>query len=1063
VTGPEVGRVAAVFGERQGSGYLLDAKEVLTAAHVVGTRHRPEVIVPGGRGRVACTVLWQNAKLDAAVLLADRALVGHDTARWLAPLTCSEIIGMETVGNCKAIGFPHVQRHEANHLDTEQFVGTLKPGSAVMRGHYVFDLDHAPPAARGGGGSPWAGMSGAAMFAHGHFIGLVTQDPQGWQHSRLVAVPALKLIDHPRFPTGYVLMTRSIVTDPVTAFERDYTAFVAKKYGDLTIFGLDLSNRSRAAWPLDSAYLSLEARSGNEWRPDTASLPGQPPVPAQTVRRADEALAGQSRVLLRGVAGSGKTTLVQWLAVSAAKQDHETCMPHLLGKIPFVLPLRTVIRRGELPSPGDFLASTGNPLKGRQPEGWAESVLHAGRGLLLIDGMDEIPERERERTRAWLRDLLLAFPDNLWLVTSRPSAVTEGWLDDEGFTDFTLSPMTRAEVTTFVERWHNAARETAGGDSEELARLDDFQGRLLDALHTKQDLARLATNPLMCGLICALHRDRRAHLPRGRKDLYDAALSMLLARRDEERDMGNPDGIELSEEAQKQLLQRLAYWLIRNGQVELEQELARDLIADALPSIPAAAAQGDAGAILRHLLVRSGLLREPTLDTVDFVHRTFQDYLGARAAVEARDFDLMVRNAHDDQWEDVIRMAVAHARPDERARLLRKLVQRGDKVKSRRTRLHVLAMACLEHATELDPEVRELVEARATELIPPRNDDDAEALAAAGRVVLELLPGPEHLSDEEARAVVATAVTVGTDAAIPVLARFREHRGSVGRLMTAWPAFDTERYAREIIEHLPHEGTIFEVSSREELRALRGMGGRPWTRLDGPFTEEELIDGLSPESLTTLHLWNNPALGDLRFAQGFPHLRQLALAGCDSITDLSPLRDSRVRYLTLHATALTGLRGLTMLSTLGLFQPLEQDLSSTLPRDAELVELHFGLGSLPPTGLRGLAQWEAINTLILYGGPDELAPADWTEMARLPNLRALTIDHEAVGTAEDTALAGVEKLSLINADERLDLDRLPRLFPNVREFVVSWPGKRTVNPESFRGVFPDAELTTRAL
>ena len=51
-------------------------------------------------------------------------------------------------------------------------------------------------------------------------------------------------------------------------------------------------------------------------------------------------------------------------------------------------------------------------------------------------------------------------------------------------------------------------------------------------------------------------------------------------------------------------------------------------------------------------------------------------------------------------------MAVAHARPRERAEILRKLLTRGDTVKSRRDRLHLLAMACLEHATELDPRMR---------------------------------------------------------------------------------------------------------------------------------------------------------------------------------------------------------------------------------------------------------------------------------------------------------------------------------------------------------------------
>ncbi|MER6354842.1 hypothetical protein ABT186_24250 [Streptomyces sp. NPDC001634] len=97
-----------------------------------------------------------------------------------------------------------------------------------------------------------------------------------------------------------------------------------------------------------------------------------------------------------------------------------------------------------------------------------------------------------------------------------------------------------------------------------------------------------------------------------------------------------------------------------------------------LPSLPSAASQGDGGQILGHLLVRSGLLREPVSGTIEFVHRTFEDYLGAKAAVEDGDFGLLVRGAVDEQWADVIRMAVAHARPRERAGLLSDLSESAD-------------------------------------------------------------------------------------------------------------------------------------------------------------------------------------------------------------------------------------------------------------------------------------------------------------------------------------------------------------------------------------------------
>ncbi|MFD4547368.1 hypothetical protein [Streptomyces sp. NPDC058466] len=36
-----------------------------------------------------------------------------------------------------------------------------------------------------------------------------------------------------------------------------------------------------------------------------------------------------------------------------------------------------------------------------------------------------------------------------------------------------------------------------------------YERSLLDAVRTEPDLGRLPTNPLTCGLICALLRDRR--------------------------------------------------------------------------------------------------------------------------------------------------------------------------------------------------------------------------------------------------------------------------------------------------------------------------------------------------------------------------------------------------------------------------------------------------------------------------------------------------------------------------------------------------------------------------
>ncbi|MGA5867799.1 NACHT domain-containing protein [Streptomyces cinereoruber] len=597
------------------------------------------------------------------------------------------------------------------------------------------------------------------------------------------------------------------------AFERRYLAHLAKKHGRLTIYGVDL-HHSPDEWPLDTAYLSLEA-TGGEGAPEAPGRQREQPSV-----RADLALARHDKVLLRGLAGSGKTTLVQWLTISAAATgDRAGGMAYLRGRVPFVLPLRTLTRHGErLPSPDRFLSAAGCPLT--PPEGWTDRVLAAGRGLVLVDGIDEIPEAERGRARDWLRDLLGAYEGNRWLVTSRPTAVRDDWLAPDGFTELTLAPMARAEVATFVRRWHRAAGPDAAV----------YEQPLLDSLRTAEHVAQLATNPLMCGLICALHRDRRGFLPRGRKALYEAALSLLLSRRDRERDMGAPTGLVLDEAPQIQLIQRLAYWLTLNGRTQMDRAHAASIVTEAVPAVPEASAYPP-DQVFTHLLHRSGLLREPTADTVEFVHRTFQDHLAAKALVDHWDIGVLVRHAADDQWEDVIRMAVGHARPRECAEILRELLSAADAEEDRRVRLRLtlLAATALDHATELSPEIREEVLRRTGEVIPPRDPEEARQLAEVGPLVLELLGGPEELTTIEAINSVITASHVPTDAALVYLARFTRHPSLTVRsqLVWSWFRFDPRSYAEEIVAHLDPSDLVYTVRSDEQAEEMVRLGLTP--------------------------------------------------------------------------------------------------------------------------------------------------------------------------------------------------------------------------------------------
>ncbi|GLX36303.1 ATP-binding protein [Streptomyces roseochromogenus] len=842
------------------------------------------------------------------------------------------------------------------------------------------------------------------------------------------------------------------------AFEERYTEYVALTYSRLQLFGITLS-RSRREWPLDVAYISLAV--SNE-----QLFPGEPEPPT-TPQKAEHALAAADRVLLRGPAGSGKSTLLQWLAVNAARRSFGAALGSWNLSVPFVLRLRSFTAAAALPLPEEFLRASGVPLTA--PAGWTEELMRSGRALVLIDGVDEVPQRLRQRTETWLRSLVAAYPKVRYVLTTRPSAVPEDWLSGQGFAPHSLLPMERKDIRAFIGHWHDAARAESVAGTERDA-IDGFQASLLTAVEARRDLGRLATNPLMCSLLCALNQDRRMQLPRARKELYDAALDMLLVRRDTEREICDVEGVYLTRDEQTLLLQRLAYWLIRNGQAETSRSEAVEMVDEWLVAMPQVRAQASAEQVFSHLLIRSGLLREPVPGTVNFVHRTFQDFLGAKEAVESRDFGVLARNAHDDTWDDVIRMAVGHARPDERARILRGLLRRADKVKSARSRLTLLAAASLEGAPELDPTLRDEIQSRTAELLPPRSLSRAEEVAKAGELVLDLLQGPDELDEEEAAATIRAAARVGGPQALAVIGRFRHETRPLAaiQLVESWQHFDTHEYVDAVLAGAPLAGAFVRLDTMEQAAALSRLGQLKSVSLVGDFELSKHVTGR--REIERLQIIRNPRLTSLDPLEALENLSMLGLHTCPEVATIDPVASLPLQEL--HLSQVRGGTPLRPLAALGGLKTLSIDFATDvtrvrdIPGDADLESFQLWRGARH-IDLVGLGRWPGLARLTLAGDKQlsQLAqekvqpPLDFLQLlgqaafdpASVPhyeNLRSLAFSKcTFAGSLRPlTALPNLSQLVLWNCFGRIDLAPLEAM----EGLVVSvHPGTAVEGTERF--------------
>ncbi|TQF04837.1 tetratricopeptide repeat protein [Kitasatospora acidiphila] len=766
-------RIAAVRAAGQGSGVLLSGRVVLTAAHLLAPASpAPGVIeaaVPGGRGWMRCTPLWRSAEADVAVLLAAGDLVRPEIAADFDELRWGRIDDLEPVPLCHAIGYPAAGREDGGVLRSHQLVGTLAPATGLGGNRHVLATQHQPPGPVAGADSPWSGMSGAPVVFNNLLLGLATADvaPGVWHHSQLGLVPLAPLLADP----GFAALLARRLPAPIRVrgiaqrerqdaeFEEEYARSIRREHGRLKIFGLPQSLR----WDLGTAYLSLQALKVTEHQPHVERTPGTGELLLdRTGRRGrvESLLKDRRRVLLRGQAGSGKTTLLQWLAVNAVSGSLVGELAELNYRVPFLLRLRTMFQLRNLqPRPAEFLAMDRSPVAADQPPGWADRLFAAGRAILLVDGLDEIPQENRDEAGEWLADLLELYPNCFTLVTVRPTGVPADWLHRQRFEELMLCPMDEWDRSRFVERWHQAAlaAERDATDDPTPAELAALEGRFREmtdalrrALRQSPELDLLTDSPLLCAMICALHREWEGGLPERKMEVYESALDMLLLRRDKQRRIAAlPEGRQLGREEQLALLQRMAAWLVLNGQHEGDHEDALRQIEQVLPSLPAAHGSLGAEQVLRHLVERTGLLTETSVATFEFVHRTFQDYLAAREFMEDRDFGLLAGRAADEQWADVVRMAVGHCSHRDRAVLLRRLLAAANAGPQARTArwIRLIAAGCLPYASVLDEAVRAEVLAQLRPMLQlfPHEEEAAyeprewQALYAVGEDLLPLL------------------------------------------------------------------------------------------------------------------------------------------------------------------------------------------------------------------------------------------------------------------------------------------------------------------------------------
>lgn len=178
---------------RRGSGYLVSAGRVLTAAHVIEEAASIEIRFQADRPdvlTVAAAVEWRHTGIDVAVLVVPVRL--SEAVTGAAPSTSYGRIGeRDVVLRCTALGFPRFKLRtdsdgslfrDAEHADTTC-------AALSNRGEGTLDLKVTSPPADDPDPrkDSWEGMSGAAVFCEGHLVGVVSRHHRSDGPGRIAA------------------------------------------------------------------------------------------------------------------------------------------------------------------------------------------------------------------------------------------------------------------------------------------------------------------------------------------------------------------------------------------------------------------------------------------------------------------------------------------------------------------------------------------------------------------------------------------------------------------------------------------------------------------------------------------------------------------------------------------------------------------------------------------------------------------------------------------------------------------------------------------------------------
>ncbi|NER99196.1 MAG: NACHT domain-containing NTPase [Symploca sp. SIO1B1] len=353
-----------------------------------------------------------------------------------------------------------------------------------------------------------------------------------------------------------------------------------------------------------------------------------------------EAVKLYNKLLVLGKPGAGKTTFLKYLAIHCANSQ-------VLGeRVPIFITLKQFAEFQNQPTLTTYINQI--LAKCDVTEAQATEIINRGKGLILLDGLDEVREEDCDRILNQIQQFTEQYRQNSFVLTCRIAAreYTFG-----KFTEVEMADFDDQQIQTFVGKWFQAKES-------------DLADYFMKQLKENPPIKELATNPLLLTLLCIEFEDSGA-FPPNRSELYSRAIHTLLRKWDDKRRIVRQQVYrKLSVQRKEDLLSEVAFITFKRKDYFFKQRDVEQYIAGYIRNLPDAKTDQDAllldsEAVLKSIEAQHGLLVERARNIYSFSHLTFQEYFTARKTIAQGDLAALVEHITEKRWREVFLLTVS--------------------------------------------------------------------------------------------------------------------------------------------------------------------------------------------------------------------------------------------------------------------------------------------------------------------------------------------------------------------------------------------------------------------